>query len=138
MKIDIPKTVSPAMKKLLRKMGDSGSSEAYYIGSALAEIAENGDGMESDEHMEQCARDLIDWAQEVVDTLVYGPATAELMKLAEERKLKAEDLDEVVHDLADVDASTTNNGGLEEQIAYFIKTSGIEGARDLINGIEPE
>jgi hypothetical protein len=64
-----------------------------------------------------------------------GPSRAEtdgLIAWAGELGLRPEDLDELVHELVSGQASSINNGGLEDQIEFLVQTCGPREARSLI------
>jgi hypothetical protein len=52
--------------------------------------------------------------------------------------LEPEDLDDIVHELASSIAADTNNGGLEEQLAYLVEGLGAEHAERQIDELVEE
>ena len=58
-----------------------------------------------------------------------------LVQEAERLGIQPEGLDDAVHDAASVPASSVNNGGLDEQIAYLVKQFGFAAAEETIKGL---
>jgi transcriptional regulator of acetoin/glycerol metabolism len=58
----------------------------------------------------------------------------ELLRLACDRGVRPEDLDELVHELKSEEAAEINNAGLEAQLAYILEACGgrVEVAAELI------
>lgn len=56
----------------------------------------------------------------------------DLVARAEELNLGSEDLDELVHEIVSQQASSINNGGLEDQIEFLVQTCGPREARSLV------
>jgi hypothetical protein len=65
-------------------------------------------------------------------------APLKLINLAHNLGLKSEDLDELVHDIANAHASVINNRGLEEQLEFLIKELGYESTRDELEKLAKE
>jgi hypothetical protein len=57
-----------------------------------------------------------------------------LIRKAEEMGIKAEQLDETVHDAAAASASAINNGGMEDQITYLVEHFGAEETEKILDG----
>jgi hypothetical protein len=76
---------------------------------------------------------LHQWAQEdAKNEPEEGACLPALLKLAEQKGLKSEDLDEEVHELASSLASDVNNGGLESQLIYLSEHLGTAEVRKLL------
>ena len=78
---------------------------------------------------------------QAAEDLISRPADADqqgreetdaIVAWAESLGARPEDLDDLVHDLISQQASSINNGGLTEQIAFLVETCGPRQARSLI------
>lgn len=58
-----------------------------------------------------------------------------LQKLAQDLGLKSDDLDETVHDLVSKQASSINNGGLDEQVEFLVGEVGEKEAEKILRDI---
>jgi len=59
-----------------------------------------------------------------------------LIQQAEENGVKAEQLDELVHEIASSHAASINNGGLSEQIEYLVKELGATEVERILSGFQ--
>ncbi len=66
------------------------------------------------------------------------PAIDALLAKAETAGLKAEDLDEIVHELAASIAADINNSGMDGQLAYLIGQIGVQGTAKQIERLAEE
>ena len=68
----------------------------------------------------------------------HSAVVERLVDKAESASLKAEDVDELVHELASSVAADMNNGGLDEQIHYLVKGLGAERTERQIDELVEE
>jgi hypothetical protein len=66
------------------------------------------------------------------------PSVDALLAKAETAGLKAEDLDEIVHELASSIAADVNNEGMDGQLAYLIGQIGVQGTAKQIERLAEE
>jgi hypothetical protein len=78
----------------------------------------------------QAAEDLIGQAADA--DRPGSEETGAVVAWAESLGVRPEDLDDLVHDLISQQASSINNGGLHDQIAFLVETCGPRQARSLI------
>ncbi|MGO9110428.1 MAG: hypothetical protein ACLP9L_14490 [Thermoguttaceae bacterium] len=72
----------------------------------------------------QCERDMELRPEAEATADDRATVVERLVNKAESAGLKAEDLDETVHDLMSSIASDINNGGLEDQVTYLVEGLG--------------
>lgn len=131
MKITPHANLSPAAAALLTRLANLGS-EGLYVANALNEIASNDTEQAADDYLCQCAKEIVDMAQEVIDTLQVAPAAKEIYALFQSKGVEEDALDDVVHGTASSAGSNANNGGPEEQISYLIRENGVEATRKIV------
>ena len=62
-------------------------------------------------------------------------AVNDIITFVQANDLTPEHLDELVHDVASLNASTCNNGGLHEQIPFLVTNLGPEEAMKAVKGL---
>ncbi len=77
---------------------------------------------------EHCDCDMAIQPEAGVTTAAQAAVVARLVDKAEASGLKAEDIDELVHEFAASIAADVNNGGLEEQLRYLVDGLGVQHA----------
>jgi hypothetical protein len=78
-------------------------------------------------HALGCDRDLRPPAAE--PSGVSSELLDELERQLQERGVRSENLDDLVHDMASHNASAINNGGLRDQLAFLVEQLGEQGLR---------
>jgi hypothetical protein len=66
--------LSERARSALKRMAESGSSEAYSVAEALNTIAENDDESAADEFLVACAREIRGWAVHFIEEVRESPA----------------------------------------------------------------